>query len=165
MKSYEQKTLTPTQWEYSKVVIEEEPRFTDGPCHVLITSADWTPEECAEEPSRANTYRIYIECVDDSPSSGAKYPLTYWLIGRDGKLNNNTASTLMSLGRAIFGDNFTGVPAPVDVEGCVVVADIKMRPSQNGQTYPKCYHFSAPTEEFATTYGKEGQHYRKVARL
>ena len=52
-----------------------------------------------------------------------------------------------------------GVPAPADICGAVVIADIKNKTSEtSGRTYPRCYHFM-PANTSMKGYSEIEQYY------
>ncbi len=150
-----------TNWEWSNVTQDEEVRFTDGPKTIAITSAVYNDENA--EGAFKYSYRIGVECIEVGESCGAKTMLTYWLRdSRTGQDNRNSIGTLISLGKAIFGDDFTGgIPAPADIIGAVCVADIRMKTSDTGKNYPRVYRFMPASEDFSV-YSNIEQYFRTV---
>ena len=149
-----------TQWKFSEVKFDDEATFTEGPKTVKILKATYNDED-AEEKIR-NTYLVTIQCIEEGPCEGAKATLRYWLKdSKTGADNKNTIGWLCSLGKALFADEAKGIPAPCDITGGVVIADIKMKESDDGRRYPRVYHFMPASEDFAL-YSDIKQYFRKV---
>ena len=150
-----------TLWKFSDVVAPVDASMSEGLHTVKITSASYNDEFA--EGSLANTYKVSVECIDDSESAGGRANLTYWMVdNKTGAENKNTISTLCSLGKAIFGEEARGIPAPVDVIGTVCMIDVKLKTNDAGKTYVRVYHFLPASAEFSIYSDKE-QYYRKDA--
>lgn len=149
-----------TEWSFSNVKFDDEAVFTDGPKTVKILSAEYNDENADE--AKRYTYNLRIQCIEEGPCEGATANLRYWL--KDKKTaqdNKNTIGWLCSLGKAIFAEESTGVPAPCDIIGAVCIADIKMKDSEDGRKYPRVYHFMPASDDFAL-YSDIKQYFRKV---
>ena len=133
-----------TKWEFSDVKEPERTAFNEGLCTVEISNAKYMDGNAAA-PSDCYKYEFQIKCIEDGPSYGATARLNYWLMDtrkNPPELNRNTAGTLTSLGRAIFGDN-VGIPAPGDIEGRIVTAQIKFK-----DKYVRVYQFEPASRDF-----------------
>lgn len=153
-----------TPWQYSNTEIPEEPKFTAGLKTVKILEAKLIDENTAEAEWQKNTYTIKIQCLEEGESEGATTKLTFWLKdSKTGKDNARVQGTLNSLGRALFGDESfpKGFPAPCDIIGGVVVAEITLKENEMGQSFPKVYHFVAASDDFSVFSDIE-QFYRVV---
>ena len=141
-----------TKWEFSDDIEVDTP-IPEGLRAVHIDNAYYDPEK----------YTYVMELTDLELFESFK--LTYWLYSanqKTGKLEKSktTVGTLNSLGKAIFGpDMNVGVPAPADVCGAVVIAEIKNKTSEtSGRTYPRCYHFM-PANASMKGYSEIEQYY------
>lgn len=127
--------------------------FTEGGlCAVKIIDAKYYDEYSAEKDTLVDTYSITIEGIQDGPNAGARAKLTYFVKNKERtKFSENTLGTMRSLGKAMFSDQFNGmIPAPKNIVGGVVVAEIKMTsPDSLGRVYPKVYHWQSASKEFA----------------
>ena len=86
---------------------------------------------------------IHLMDIDDE---GVEFSLRYWMETTDKQTNNiipnkYTRSTLISLGKALFDKESKGCPAPCDIIGGVVKAEVKYKESSNGNKYPRIYRF------------------------
>ena len=150
-----------TPWEYSNTVIEDEAQFTDGPKTIKILEAQFF--DSLQDEKIRNTYKLQVECIEEGVSCGARATLTYWLKdSKTGQDNKNTLGTLSSLGQAIFGEDFKGLPAPCDIKGAVCIADIRMKTADTGRSFPRVYRFLSASEDFSV-YSDIEQYFRKVA--
>lgn len=130
---------------------------------VKIVDCHYHDEFTAPKPKLIDTYGLTIECVDEGQSLGARGNLTYWVKNAERtKFSENTLGTLRSLGKALFGDDFSQmIPAPAAVKGGVVVAEIKLsNPDALGRMYPKVYHWMAASKDAVETYSDIKQYYR-----
>ena len=141
-----------TEWEFSDDVETDTP-IPDGVRAAHIDNAFYDPAK----------YTYNMELTDLELFGTCK--LTYWRYSanqKTGKLEKSktTVGTLNSLGKAIFGpDMQVGVPAPADICGAVVIADIKNKTSEtSGRTYPRCYHFM-PANTSMKGYSEIEQYY------
>lgn len=153
-----------TKWELSEISddeIQQAPQFanfTDGLHIVKITEASYVDEDTAEDPALANTYKVSFESVGED---GAKASVRYFVKNKERTAyNSNVLGTLNSLGKAVFGPEFIDmVPAPVDIIGAVVGAEIKMSPVNNlGKSYPRVYHW-VPVPDAYSIYSNIEQYY------
>ncbi|MBQ1293251.1 MAG: hypothetical protein IIY21_04390 [Clostridiales bacterium] len=162
-----------TDWELTNIPDEEidhgdsaNKTFVEGGLKtVKITSAVYINKDAAEKESEQDTYRLTIECLEGGLDAGAKATLTYWLKNKDrGTYNSNVLGTMKSLGKAVFGNAFSGsVPAPSDIVGAVVMADIKFgKPNANGQSFPRVYQWSPAPQEFGVFSDLSAQYYREI---
>lgn len=128
-------------------------KFTEpGLKTVKIVDVKRYDEYTAPKPELSDTYEITIESVEEGPEFGAKAKLTYFLKNKEKTMfNENTLGTLRSVGKALFNDEFTGmVPRPDNILGGVLVADVKFgKPDSLGRVFPRVYHFSAASQDFA----------------
>ena len=132
---------------------DTDPPIPEGLRAVHIDNAFYDPEK----------YTYNMELTDLELFETFK--LTYWLYSanqKTGKLEKSktTVGTLNSLGKAIFGpDMQVGVPAPADICGAVVIAEIRNKTSgTSGRTYPRCYHFM-PANTSMKGYSEIEQYY------
>ena len=127
-----------TEWEYSNEVEKANIPVEEGLRYVKIVNA--TFDSASKE---------YDLTVDDLTNS-AEFTLRYWLNGTDknGNIISNASArgTLISLGKALAGEPI-GIPAPEDVIGGVVVAEVVMKETQTGSRFPRVYKFTAASEE------------------
>ena len=148
-----------TTWQFSNVEEPETPMFSEGLHTVKITGAVFNDETA--DGNLKNTYKLTVECIEDGPCNGAVAFLTYWLYdSKTGNQSKNTIGILCSLGRAIFGDEARGIPAPPDVKGAVCMADIKLKTNELGKTYARVYRFLPASEDF-DIYSDIEQNYRR----
>ena len=131
-----------TKWEYSDR--EQKPKigFEEGLRTLKITSAQYDPD--------TTQYTLGVtDLVND-----AEFRLSWWLksekVKGSGVLdtdNNTSIGTLVSLGKALYNINDIGVPAPSDVLGRVVIANVKAsKPANSGFSYPRVYEFAPAFE-------------------
>lgn len=162
-----------TTWELSNIPEDQidsvEPKnkiFVEGGLKVVkINKATYTDQYNAEKESEKDTYRVEIECVEGGEDAGAKATLTYWLKNKDkGTYNPSVLGTMKSLGKAVFGARFVDtVPAPGDITGAVVMADIKFgKPNAQGVSYPRVFQWSPATQDFSVFSDLDGQYYREI---
>ena len=143
-----------TEWELSDIPDDEvegttQARFSEGLHIVKVIDAAYEDANTAETPENVDTYRLTIESVGDD---GAKANLRYWVKNKERTAyNENVVGTLNSLGKAVFGSEFTKrIPAPCDIVGAVVGAEIKYgKPTATGKTYPRVYHWAAVPSAYA----------------
>lgn len=130
-----------TEWEYSNEVDKTLIPIETGIRSLSIVDASLDPE--------ANIYKI---TVDDIETQG-EFILQYWLDYIDKNTGMKSANkvsrgTLISLGRALFGDEARGIPAPCDITGGVVRAEVKLQKSTSSDTeYPRVYKFMPATRD------------------
>lgn len=139
-----------TEWEYSKEVEKSSIPVEEGARFVKINDAQFLPD--------TKEYHLTVEDL----SNGAEFTLRYWLNGTDknGNITSNAQSrgTLISLGKALFGMP-VGIPAPSDVVGGVVVAEVVLKESPtSGAKFPRVYKFSPATEEVVSGYSSIEQY-------
>ena len=161
-----------TDWELSDIPddqidnVNENKTFVEGGIKtVKINSATYIDQYAAEKESEKDTYRIVIECLEGGEDAGAKATLTYWLKNKDkGTYNSNVLGTMKSLGKAVFGNAFDKfVPAPSDIIGAVVMADIKFgKPNANGVSFPRVYQWFPAPQEFSVFSDLDAQYYREI---
>jgi len=123
-----------TEWEYSNEVEKTNIPVEEGLRYVKIVDAKFD--------ASAKEYNLSLEDL----TNGAEFSLRYWLNGTDknGNITSNASArgTLISLGKALAGEPI-GIPAPVDVIGGVVVAEVVMKESTtSGAKYPRVYKFT-----------------------
>lgn len=97
--------------------------------------------------SQTDCYTIYVEDVQ----SDQQGRFSYYIRSRDGSINSRSVGTLISLGKALFGE-VVGVPHFEDVIHGVVHAKIeagKEYQKQDGTigNYTAIYHFDPVSEE------------------
>lgn len=143
-----------TQWEYSDddSTLEETRYMTPGIKYLLIEDASYNPDNAE--------YRLKVCNAEDMQE---KATLIYWLNGMDsnGNIIKNTQNrgTLHTLGTALAGVDI-GIPAPSDVVGGVVKADVKLgKPNDKGIQYPRVYKFEPVPEDIALTYAMVEQYF------
>lgn len=132
-----------TPWKYSEekeeAFIPVEPGIRD----LLIEDAKFIDGE--------EVYHIYFKDLMNE----ARFSLRYWLIGADdnGNIKPDTRQrgTLITLGKALFGPDFTGgIPHPSDIIGGVVRAEVTLKPNATGdKSYPRIYRYDPTVEELA----------------
>ena len=153
-----------TKWELSDIPDEQiegraQPvKFTEGDHVVKIVDAKYLDEVTAVRPTDIDTYTVTVEDVE----TGATQSLKYWLKNKERTMfSEQTIGTLNSLGKAVLGPNFIKrVPAPVDLVGAVVVAEIKLSKGNDGNMYVRCYHFQPTTQDNALYSAKKKQYYK-----
>ena len=133
-----------TEWEYSNEVEKSSIPVEEGARFVQIKDASFFPDT-----------KEYHLTVDDL-TNGAEFTLRYWLNGTDknGNITSNAQArgTLISLGKALFGMP-VGIPAPSDVIGGVVVAEVVLKESPtSGSKFPRVYKFSPATKAVVDDY-------------
>lgn len=127
-----------TNWEYSGEVKEERIEPAAGEQTLFIKSADYDQD--------AKVYFIDVQSLQND----AVFTLKYWLItnAANGDIRPNSAArgTLISLGIALAGAPI-GIPAPQDIIGAVVQANVSLKPSKTSdRMFPRVYEFTtAPT--------------------
>lgn len=161
-----------TSWELSNIPedqidnVSTNKAFVEGGLKIVkIIKATYINQYSAEKESEKDTYSVQIECLEGGVDAGAKATLTYWLKNKDrGTYNSSVLGTLKSLGKAVFGSRFEdAVPAPTDITGAVVMADIKFgKPNAQGAVYPRVYQWAPAPQEFSVFSDKEGQYYREI---
>ena len=140
-----------TEWEYSNEVEKSSIPIEEGARFVKIKDAVFEPDK-----------KEYYLTMEDL-TNGATINLRYWLNGTDknGNITSNTQArgTLISLGKALFGQAL-GIPAPVDVIGGVVIAEVVLKASTTSDAkYPRVYKFSPATEEVVSGYSDIEQYF------
>lgn len=134
---------------------------------VKIVDAKYYDEYTAPKKTMIDTYSLTIECIEEGVNAGARAKLTYFVKNEERtKFNDNTLGTLRSLGKALFSDVFTGyVPAPGNIIGGVVVADVKIsKPDALERTFPKVYHWQSASSDFAI-FSDIKQYFREVKAI
>lgn len=161
-----------TSWELSNIPEDQidntttNKNFVEGGLKIVkVIKATYIDQYNAEKESEKDTYSVQIECLEGGVDAGARATITYWLKNKDrGTYNPSVLGTLKSLGKAVFGNRFeSAVPAPADITGAVVMADIKFgKPSAQGVIYPRVYQWAPASQEFSVFSDKEGQYYREI---
>ncbi len=108
-------------------------------------------------------YRITMECTDgDNCGDTARFSYRIW--DRDGGYCRNTLIILHSLGIAVWGEDFDGIPDPEGMVGEVVVADMRERTSDSGRGHAYVYRF-LPATEHIYIYSDKEQAYREEENI
>lgn len=133
-----------TNWEYSNEVEKESIPVEEGDRFVKITSSQFLPD--------TKEYHLSVEDL----TNGATFTLRYWLNSSDknGNIISNTQArgTLISLGKSLFGQP-VGIPAPTDVVGGVVIAEVVLKASTTSDAkFPRVYKFRPATKEVVDGY-------------
>ena len=133
-----------TEWEYSGEVDKTAIPVEEGLRYLKIMDASFDPSN-----------KQYEMSVQDLTNS-AEFTLRYWLNGtdKDGNIVANTSArgTLISLGKALFGMP-VGIPAPGDVVGGVVTADVVLKKSATSEAkFPRVFKFSPATKSVVDDY-------------
>ena len=146
-------------WQYSKIEAPETKRFTTtGMYPVLIKDAKFFGPEV--EGTYANTIMITVVGIDGDVAD-AEAQLRYWIKdSKTGLDNRNTLNTLCGLGKALFGPEFGGVPHPDDMIGAVCLAEVIIKPTDDGKAYPRVYHFT-DIDDYYEIYSTRPQHFRR----
>lgn len=100
-----------------------------------------------------------------SLTNNAYVNIRYWLDRADEESgspvpNTSARRTLVSLKRALYGPEASGIPNPVDIVDCVVLADVKMVESKKeaGRFYPRIYDYKPVPEGVAKGFGNPDQY-------
>ena len=139
-----------TDWKYSGEIDRTNIPIIEGIRTLLIKDAKYSEFDENGEPNEQ--YSLTTEDLEN----GAEITLNYWLNSineETGKLVSNASQrgTLISIGSALFG-KAVGIPAPCDVIGGVVRADVKLAQSKKGKIYPRVYKFTPAKTEDVETY-------------
>ena len=151
----QRKVMTPTAWDLSELkdYSQSDVAWTVGTHPIIIRRVTYIDEYAGDDKS-ADTYNVNIECVEGE-CEGATATIRYFLKTKSGEDNRYSIGTLNSLWKAIYGPTESvGVPAPGDVEGCVVMADVTFR-----DIYVQVYHYHAPTMDYAMYSDKAEEQY------
>lgn len=130
-----------TEWEYSGEVDKTLIPPETGIRNLSIVDASLDPER--------NIYKVTVDDID----AGCEYTLQYWLDYTDGNTGETTPNrtargTLISLGKALFAEEARGIPAPCDIIGGVVKAEVKLQKSTTSDAqYPRIYKFMAASRD------------------
>lgn len=148
-------------WEYSDAeAIEEVKSFTQsGAYPVIITEAEYTPKDA--EGLFADSFRIKIVGIDGE-AADAVCNLRYWMRdNRSGQANWRSKNTLVGLGKALFGPDFKGIPHPNDMVGRVCIANVVVKPKEDGSAgFPRVYSFEE-IEDYYEVFVTKPQHFRR----
>ena len=133
-----------TQWELSDddCTVDETTVMSPGVKYLYINDASFDPDDAK--------YTVKVCNAEDSKERAT---LTYWLNSMDqnGNIIKNTQArgTLHTLGASLAGVDI-GIPAPVDIVGGVVKAEVRLsKPNEKGAQYPRVYKFEPVPEEMA----------------
>lgn len=145
-----------TQWEYSDATEVSEDRIPEGWRTIKILSA--TKFEDPNGDVVKDRFNMMIEDVQTKATS----PLGYFLMKRDGDgnpvKNGYSLGTLRTLGQALFDQKV--IPAPQDVVGGVVRAEVKYNTSKTtGRQYLNIYTFAPAEETYVLSYSDIEQFY------
>lgn len=138
-----------TKWELSQIPENEiqglKKLLPAGDRIVKIVQAAYYDEYTAERESERDTYTLTVEDVE----TGSQTTLRYWLKTKDRtKYNESVLGTMRSLGKAVFGPDFIyDVPAPGDIIGAVVCAEVKVTKDNSGKEYNRVYHYTSVTND------------------
>lgn len=149
------------EWQFSDCETKDSTkRFTTtGLYPVLIKSAEYFGPEV--EGLYANSFQISIVGIDGE-TADAEASLRYWMTdARSGQENWRTKNTLVGLGKAIFGPEFKGIPHPDDMVGRVCLAEVTVKPKEDGTPgFARVYHF-CDIDDYYEVYTTKPQHFRR----
>lgn len=143
-----------TEWAFSN----EEPtnEYTlpaEGLQYLQIKKAEWN-EDTSE-------YKLTLLSL----TNNAFVNLRYWLDRVDQETGQTVPDpksrrVLISLKRALYGPDAKGIPNPVDIVDCVVMAEVKLQQSKQDpeKKYPRIYDYKAVPQEVAESYGNPDQY-------
>lgn len=137
-----------TKWKGSDMTADNTPAENIEPGYRLlkITFADYICPE-GKEP--------YYQIRARELGTGAIFSGRYWFEG-DSQGAAGARATLISLNKALFGDNAQGVPYPPDIVGGIVGADVEL----NSKGFTRVYKYSAaPEKEVTENTDLEDQHW------
>jgi hypothetical protein len=145
--------LNDTNWAFSN----EEPtsEFTDpveGLQYLIVKKAEYNDD--------TSQYMLTLESL----TNNAYLNLRYWLM----RVNKETGMpepdaaqrrTLISLKKALYGPEAVGIPNPMDIVGCAVLAEVQLsKPNDNGKRYPRIYNYKPVPEGVAKDFGNPEQY-------
>jgi len=133
-----------TQWQYSNGTNYDEIPPEAGDRMLKIVGA-----ECAQDSSLREVYTV--SCMD--LVNNAVFDLRFFITN----INENAVriedrkqrGIVQSIGRALFGPDFLGLPNPVDIVGGVVRTELTVKESASGRVYARTYHFDPVPQDWA----------------
>lgn len=133
-----------TQWEFSNGENYDAVDPEAGYRMLKIMNASCTKDDLSRE--------IYnITCLD--LQNNAEFDLRFFLTSISDNMvrteDRKQRSMVQSLGRSLFGPEFTGLPYPSDIIGGIVGAEITLKESSSGRMYPRTYHFDPVPMDWA----------------
>lgn len=145
--------LNDTNWAFSN----EEPTSeyidpVEGLQYLVIKSAEYNDDTAQ--------YTLRVESL----TNNAFFPLRYWLMRVDEATNMpvpdaSQRRTLISLKKALYGPEAVGIPNPMDIVGCAVLAEVKLsKPNKDGKRYGRIYNFKPVPEGVAKDFGNPEQY-------
>ena len=98
----------------------------------------------------------------DGEAADAVCNLRYWMRdNRSGQANWRSKNTLVGLGKALFGPDFKGIPHPNDMVGRVCIANVVVKPKEDGTPgFPRVYSFDE-IEDYYEVFVTKPQHFRR----
>lgn len=143
-----------TEWTYSNEVAAEEEYVNpvEGPQYLVINGASFDND--------TSEYTLSLKSL----TNDANIRLKYWLDRSNqetGEIEPDSKSrrVLVSLKKALYGADAIGIPNPVDITGCVVEADVKLKaPNAKGIRYPAIYNYKAVPTSIAEAFGNPEQY-------
>lgn len=142
---------------------------------MVLQDIPWAYSECIDPtsiPVEAGVRTLFIRDVffdEDSSKyrvdledmgNNAVFNVSYWLLTKDGDLNERSVGTLGSLKRALFGPQAVGIPNPITIKGGIVSAEVVIPEANSaGKVYPRIYHFDAVEKDLAELSALKGQYY------
>lgn len=140
-----------TQWEFSNEIDEASVPPEEGVRNLFIRDASFD-----------DASGVYTLEITDLGNNG-EFRLKHYLYARDdfnnvipGQLKSSTRGTLITLGKALAGPMAEiGIPAPCDIIGGVVRAQIQVKTSKMGRPYPVTYAYMPVEKDLAELAGIE----------
>lgn len=146
--------LEDTAWAYSN----EEPsgEFTE-PAEGL----QYLQIKKAELDDSTSEYKLGLLSLTNS----AYLNLRYWLDAVDQETGKpvpdpKNRRVLISLKKALYGPDAVGIPNPINIVGCVVLADVKLVAGKKdpSKKFPRIYDYKAVPEGVANDFGNPQQY-------
>lgn len=142
-----------TEWAYSNEEPNAYAQPVEGLQYLQIKKAEWD-EETSE-------YKLTLLSL----TNNAFINLRYWLDQVDQESGQTVPDpksrrVLISLKRALYGPEAKGIPNPVDIVDCVVLAEVKLQQSKKDaeKKYPRIYDYKPVSEDVAKSYGNPDQY-------
>lgn len=146
--------LNDTQWAFSdEKPADEYTKPVEGLQYLQIKKAEFNDD--------SSEYKLTLVSL----TNNAFVNVRYWTDRVDSETgapvpNTSARRTLISLKKALYGPDANGIPNPVDIIDCAVLADVKMSPSKTDpmKSFPRIYDYKPVPEEVAKNFGNPDQY-------